>query len=184
MCHQESQPTTCFTYTRHTITSRSEFELCNDSPNTTWLVISLSIFVLYGHISRTGSSEQIKQQSDYISYAIKIISYKVVLNMNKSFFLDISKWCYDPILAIPRRICFVNVNTRLIQSKLVCVSLFCISRFYCLLYVYITVVSRRGIVFSFCLCFRVQCEVSRQDYDFSITYSLFFHFVHTNLLKT
>ena len=110
MCHQGSQPTTCFTYTRHTITSRSQFELCNDSPNTSWLVIFLPIFELYGHIPRAGSSEQIKQQSDYIPYTIKIISYDVVLNMNKLFFLDISKWRYDPFLAIPRKICFANVN--------------------------------------------------------------------------
>jgi len=54
----------------------------------------------------------------------------------------------------------------------VCPSVFCISRFYCLLYVYITLVSRRGIVFSFSLFLRVQCSVgSRSDV---IQYGCFF----------
>jgi hypothetical protein len=48
--------------------------------------------------------------------------------------------------------------------------------FYCLLRVYITEVSRRGIMFIFALYLRVQCEVFHRDYDLAVTYSHLFSF--------
>ena len=52
------------------------------------------------------------------------------------------------------------------------------------MHVYITEVSRRGIVFSFALFRHEQCEVFHRDYDLAVTYSYLISFRLTfNSLK-